>query len=120
MSVHTFADGRVTLHHAKCLDVLPGLPDESVHAVVTDPPLFEEYRKGVPDTVASFGGRYVVRGGAVTTAEGDWNPKRLIVLEFPDVATAKAWHGSPAYAPLKAMRERSARTRMVIVEGAPE
>lgn len=85
---------------------------------VTDPALFEEYRKGVPETVAAFGGRFVVRGGAITPVEGGWQPKRLVVLEFPDVAAAKAWHGSPAYAPLLAMRERAARTRMVIVEGA--
>lgn len=85
---------------------------------VTDPATFEQYRQGVPPTVAAHGGRYLVRGGAITPAEGGWNPKRLIVLEFPDVAAAKAWHDSAAYAPLKAMRERSARSRIVIVEGA--
>ena len=85
---------------------------------VTDPVLYEEYRKGAPGTVAAFGGRFIVRGGAVTTAEGDWQPKRLVVVEFPDVATAKAWHASPAYAPLLAMRERAAKSRVIIVEGA--
>ena len=85
---------------------------------VTDPTLFEQYRQGVPPTVAAYGGRYLVRGGAVTPAEGGWNPKRLIILEFPDVATAKAWHDSAAYTPLKAMRERAARSRIIIVEGA--
>jgi uncharacterized protein (DUF1330 family) len=84
---------------------------------VTDPTLFEQYRQGVPATVAAHGGRYLVRGGAVTPAEGDWRPKRLIILEFPSVERAKAWHASPAYAPLKAMRERSARSKVVIVEG---
>ncbi len=85
---------------------------------VTDPTLFEQYRAGVPPTVSAHGGRYLVRGGAITPAEGGWNPKRLIVLEFPDLAAAKAWHGSAAYAPLKAMRERSAHSKSVIVEGA--
>lgn len=84
---------------------------------VTDPALFEQYRQGVPGTIAAHGGRYLVRGGAVTPAEGGWNPKRLIVLEFPSVAAARAWHDSAAYAPLKAMRERSARSRIIIVEG---
>ena len=84
---------------------------------VTDPVLFEQYRAGVPATVAAHGGRYIVRGGAVTRVEGDWNPKRLIILEFPSVAAAKAWHDSPAYAPLLAMRERSAKSRVIIVEG---
>ncbi len=85
---------------------------------VTDPILFEQYRAGVPATVAAHGGRYLVRGGAITPAEGGWNPKRLIILEFPDVAAAKAWHDSAAYAPMKAMRERSARSKIIIVEGA--
>lgn len=84
---------------------------------VTDPALFEQYRAGVPATVAAHGGRYLVRGGAVTRVEGDWNPKRLIILEFPSAAAAKAWHDSPAYAPLIAMRERSAKSRVIIVEG---
>lgn len=84
---------------------------------VTDPVLFEQYRAGVPATVAAHGGRYIVRGGAVTRMEGDWNPKRLIILEFPSVEKAKAWHDSPAYAPLIAMRERSARSKVIIVEG---
>ena len=84
---------------------------------VTDPVLFEQYRAGVPATVAAHGGRYIVRGGAVTRAEGDWNPKRLIILEFPSVAAAKAWHDGPDYAPLLAMRERSAKSRVIIVEG---
>lgn len=58
-----------------------------------------------------------MRGGEITSAEGGWNPKRLIILEFPDVAAAKAWHDSPAYAPLKTMRERAARSKIIIVEG---
>ncbi len=84
---------------------------------VTDPTLFEQYRQGVPATVAAFGGRYVVRGGALTSMEGGWEPKRLVVLEFPSVERAKAWHASPAYAPLKALRERAAKTRAILVDG---
>jgi uncharacterized protein (DUF1330 family) len=84
---------------------------------VTDPVVFERYREGVPATIAAYGGRYLVRGGALTVLEGDWQPKRLIVLEFPDAATARAWHDSPAYAPLLALREKSARTRLIIAEG---
>jgi len=84
---------------------------------VTDPVQFEKYRQGVPATVAAFGGRYIVRGGAITSLEGGWNPKRLIILEFPDVATAKAWYDSPAYQPLLAQRGTCARSRLIIVEG---
>ena len=85
---------------------------------VTDPRTFEEYRKLVPPTIEAFGGRYVVRGGAVGSLEGDWRPKRMVVIEFDDMERAKAWHGSELYAPAKALREASANTRMIVVEGA--
>ena len=85
---------------------------------VTDPSTFEEYRKLVPPTIEAFGGRYVVRGGAVASLEGDWRPKRMVVIEFDDMERAKAWHGSELYAPAKALREASANTRMIVVEGA--
>ena len=84
---------------------------------VTDPEAFEEYRKLVPPTIAAFGGRYVVRGGAIDSREGGWQPKRIVVIEFDDVARAKAWHDSDLYAPARALREASANTRMIVVEG---
>lgn len=88
-----------------------------VEVDVTDPETFEEYRKLVPPTLEAFGGRYVARGGAVESLEGGWQPKRIVVIEFDDVASATAWHGSAAYAPARAMRDASARSRMIVVEG---
>jgi len=84
---------------------------------VKDAALFEEYRKRVPDTIARYGGRYLVRGGAVESTEGGWAPKRLVVLEFPSVEDARRWYHSPEYAPLLAMRQKAAETKAVIVEG---
>lgn len=84
---------------------------------VTDLETFEEYRKLVPPTIEAFGGRYVVRGGAIDSLEGDWRPKRLVVIEFDDAARAKAWHGSELYAPARALREASSNTRMIVVDG---
>ncbi|HEY8427649.1 MAG TPA: DUF1330 domain-containing protein [Sandaracinaceae bacterium] len=84
---------------------------------VTDPQQFEEYRRQVPQTLAPYGGRFVVRGGATETLEGDWHPKRLVVIEFPDRERAKAWWSSEAYAAPKALRQRSARTRLLVVDG---
>jgi uncharacterized protein (DUF1330 family) len=84
---------------------------------VQDPEVFEQYRREVPATLTAFGGRFIVRGGAVETLEGDWQPKRLVVLEFPDHAAAKAWWSSQAYAAPKALRQRSARTQLLIVDG---
>ena len=84
---------------------------------VTDPETFEEYRKLVPPTIEAFGGRYVVRGGAIDSREGDWRPKRIVVIEFDDAERARAWHDSDLYAPARALREASTDTRMIIVEG---
>ena len=84
---------------------------------VTDPERFEAYRQLVPPTLEAFGGRYVVRGGAAGTLEGGWRPKRMVVIEFDDAERAKAWHESALYAPARALREASADTRMIVVEG---
>ena len=84
---------------------------------VTDPGKFEEYRKLVPPTIEAFGGRYIVRGGAIGSLEGSWQPKRMVVIEFDDAERAKAWHDSGLYAPARALREASTNTRMIVVDG---
>ena len=85
---------------------------------VTDPAAYEEYRKLVPATVAKYGGRYLVRGGAHEVREGDWRPKRVVVLEFPSLADARRWYDSEEYRPARAIRHRAARSSVLIVEGA--
>ena len=84
---------------------------------VQDSALYEEYRKLVPATIAQYGGKYVVRGGATETKEGGWTPKRIVLLEFPTMARAREWYHSPEYAPALAMRLRAAQSRMILVEG---
>ena len=84
---------------------------------VQDNALFEEYRKLVPATIAQYGGKYIVRGGATETKEGGWTPKRLVVLEFPTMARAREWYHSTEYAPALAMRLKAAKNRMILVEG---
>jgi uncharacterized protein (DUF1330 family) len=84
---------------------------------VTDPATFEEYRRLVPATIEKYGGRYLVRGGRVETVEGDRQPKRLVVLEFPSLERARAWYDSEDYRGPKALRMRSARTDVLFVEG---
>jgi uncharacterized protein (DUF1330 family) len=84
---------------------------------VTDPTGFEEYRRVVGTTIEKYGGRYAVRGGAVQVVEGDWQPKRLVVLEFPTVEQARRWYDSEEYRAPKALRMKTARSRVVIVEG---
>jgi uncharacterized protein (DUF1330 family) len=84
---------------------------------VTDPAGFEEYRKGVPATIAAYGGRYIVRGGALESWEGGWSPKRMVVLEFPSMAQAKAWYTCADYRDLLDMRQRTTKSKVVLVEG---
>jgi len=85
---------------------------------ITDPVAYEEYRKLVPATIARYGGKYLVRGGAVETKEGGWTPKRLAVLEFASMDQAKKWYHSPEYAPVLALRLKAARSKLLLVEGA--
>jgi len=85
---------------------------------VTDPALYEEYRKQVPAVVQKYGGRFVVRGGKVEPLEGGWTPKRLVALEFPSLEQAQKWYRSPEYAPLIKLRQKASRGKLLIVEGA--
>ena len=86
---------------------------------ITDPQRFEEYKRLSPPTVAAYGGRFLARGGEVTPVEGGWPPRRLVVLEFPSLEQAKAWLESPEYAPARRLRQISAKSRMVLIEGVP-
>ena len=84
---------------------------------VTDPAAYTEYRAQVSAMIEKHGGRYLARGGDVSACEGNWQPGRIIILEFDDVAAAKAFYDSPDYAPLKALRQRASTGSVVIVEG---
>jgi uncharacterized protein (DUF1330 family) len=85
---------------------------------VTDPGLYADYTKIVTATVEKYGGRFVVRGGAVDVKEGGWKPARLVVLEFPTMAQARDWYDSPEYAPALALRLKAANAKLILVEGA--
>jgi uncharacterized protein (DUF1330 family) len=85
---------------------------------VTDPVSFEGYKKEIGANIAAFGGRYLARGGATEVLEGDWTPKRLVILEFPTMARLKEWYESPEYAPLLGLRKASASSNLVITEGS--
>jgi uncharacterized protein (DUF1330 family) len=85
---------------------------------VQDASAFEEYRKQVPAVIERFGGRYLVRGGRSQTLEGDWQPRRVVLLEFPSWDKAMTFYMSPEYQPLRQLRLRSSRSKIVLVEGA--
>ncbi len=84
---------------------------------ITDPARFEEYRKLVPATIEKYGGRFMVRGGKFEIFEGEWKPKRLVILEFPNMEQAKRWYNSEEYRQPRALRFRTARTNLILVEG---
>lgn len=86
---------------------------------VIDPEGYEEVKALTPATVAAYGGRYLARGGRTETLEGDWTPRRLVILEFESVERAHEWLDSPEYSPIKAVRHRCARTNMVVIESLP-
>ena len=88
-----------------------------VEVDVRDRERYEDYKRLVPPTLAEYGGRFVVRGGAAETLEGDWSPGRIVIVEFPSAEQARAWWGSAEYAPAKALRQATAHTRMILVEG---
>lgn len=88
-----------------------------VETDVTDPERYEQYKAASPAAIAAGGGRFVVRGGELTVLEGDWQPPRLVVLEFEDLAAAKRWYESEAYQAAKKLREGAAHLRVVAVQG---
>jgi uncharacterized protein (DUF1330 family) len=88
-----------------------------VQVDVKDPARYADYRAMVPASLAKYGGRFIVRGGRTETLEGDWSPKRFVVVEFPSVEQAKAWWGSPEYAEAKALRQATSETQMIVAEG---
>ena len=84
---------------------------------VVDPSGYEEYKKLAGATVERYGGKYVVRGGAAETLEGDWDPKRIVVLRFDSMQCAKEWLNCEEYREPRKMRHRTARTKMILVGG---
>jgi uncharacterized protein (DUF1330 family) len=84
---------------------------------IQDAEAFAEYASQVPAVIERYGGRYCARGGAVEVLEGSWSPPRLAVLEFDSVEQAKRWYESDEYQELAAIRQRSADTDLVLVEG---
>jgi len=88
-----------------------------VEVTLHNPAEYEDYKKLTPGSLTNYQGKFIVRGGKTETLEGDWSPQRFVILEFPTVALAKAWWASEEYAPAKALRQRTASSKMIVVEG---
>jgi uncharacterized protein (DUF1330 family) len=85
---------------------------------ITNPEGYREYTALVPATITQYGGRFLVRGGAAETLEGEWPQCRRVVIEFPSMQAAKRWWDSSEYAKPKAMRRANSKGRLILLEGA--
>ena len=84
---------------------------------IHNPSAMEPYIPAVPPIVRKHGGEYLVRGGKWEAVEGDWRPGRLVLIRFADVESARAFLADPEYQPWKTLRQQSARSNAVIVQG---
>ena len=84
---------------------------------ITDPEGYKPYTERVPASIAAYGGRFLVRGGAVEALEGEWPERRRVIIEFPSIEAARAWWHSPEYEEPKAMRRAASRGRLLLLEG---
>ena len=86
---------------------------------VRDASGFEAYRTVAAKTIAQFGGRYLVRGGAAGLVEGGPPPNTIIIVEFPSMQRLQEWYASPEYAEALEIRRTALERRLVFVEGVP-
>ncbi len=84
---------------------------------VKDPQQILKYRELAQQAIARHGGRYLVRGGKSITLEGDWQPERLVVVEFASLEQARLFYDSPEYLAARAARAGAADFDMLLVEG---
>ena len=88
-----------------------------IDIAVIDQGLYEEYVARVPAVVEQYGGRYLVRGGEVVALAGDWQPERIVVLEFESSDQAQEYLTSPEYLAMVPLRQKSITSRAIIVPG---
>lgn len=88
-----------------------------VDITVRDEKRYAAYRARVTDQITHYGGEYLVRGGRLERLEGDWSPTRVVVVRFESIAAARKWWESEDYAELKAIRQATTDTNMIVVEG---
>ena len=83
---------------------------------VNDPERYEEYKKLAPPAIAAYGGKYLARGGKSEKLEGNWEPNRVVILEFESIEKAKEWIDSTEYSEARALRNKTASSDMIVVE----
>jgi uncharacterized protein (DUF1330 family) len=86
---------------------------------IRDASHYQEFMSGVKPALEKAGGKYLARGGAHKVYEGDWEPRRIVLLEFPSVAAFESFYNGPTYQGLKSIRDACSSARLVSVEGLP-
>ncbi len=84
---------------------------------ISDPTRYQEFMAGVKPALEAAGAKYLARGGAHKVYEGDWEPRRIVLLEFPSVAAWESFYGGATYQGLKSVRDACSSARLVSVEG---
>lgn len=85
--------------------------------LITDAVLFDQYRSKVVPMIERYGGRYLTRAGAHEVLSGEWKPTRAVIIEFPDMASLKAWYESSEYKPLAALRRETGPEVILAIDG---
>lgn len=85
---------------------------------ITDPEEYQRYARQTQATIDKYGGKFLVRGGQPETIEGDWQAKRVVIIEFPSVEQAKVWYNSAEYSAIAGIRQNSTNSRIILVQGA--
>ena len=86
---------------------------------IRDTAQYHEFMKGVKPAIEEAGGKYLARGGAHKVYEGDWEPRRIVLFEFPSVQAFESFYNGPVYQRLKPIRDACSSARLVSVEGLP-
>ena len=84
---------------------------------IRDMARYQDFMAGVKPALEAAGARYLVRGGSHKVLEGDWSPRRLVLLQFPTPEAAEAFYNGPVYQGLKAIRDECSSANLVVVEG---
>jgi uncharacterized protein (DUF1330 family) len=85
--------------------------------IVTNPTVFDDYLAKAVPMIERFGGRYLTKPDTHEILEGGWKPNRVVIVEFPDIASIRAWYMAPEYQPLIAMRQGASTDVMIMIDG---
>ena len=88
-----------------------------IEIIIKNPEGYKEYKRLAPPTIAAYGGKYLARGGKAENLEGDWQPNRIVILQFESFEKAKQWLYSEEYREAKALRHKYATSNTIVVEG---